>query len=97
MTMSTSLLQEFDQEMAITRRVIERLPENKYDWAPHTKSMKAGQLASHITEMITWVPICIAQDKLDLAGGREPFCATSRQDVTPFTHIIYEIKKKLII
>ena len=81
MTMSTSLLQEFDQEMAITRRVIDRLPEDKYAWAPHEKSMNAGQLASHITEMISWVPICIKQDSLDLAAGREPFSAASRAEL----------------
>jgi uncharacterized damage-inducible protein DinB len=43
--------------------------------------MKAGRLASHIAEMISWVPICIAQDSLDLEGGREPFCAASRVEL----------------
>jgi uncharacterized damage-inducible protein DinB len=81
MTMSTSLLQEFDQEMTITRRVIERLPEDKYDWAPHEKSMKAGRLASHIADMVSWVPMCITQDSLDLAADIEPFCAASRTEL----------------
>jgi uncharacterized damage-inducible protein DinB len=81
MTMSTSLLQEFDQEMATARRVIDRLPEDKYDWAPHEKSMTAGRLASHIAEMISWVPICIKQDSLDLTAGREPFSAGTRTEL----------------
>jgi uncharacterized damage-inducible protein DinB len=81
MTMSASLLQEFDQEMAIARKVIERLPEDKYDWAPHKKSMTAGRLASHIADMIGWVPECITQDSLDLAARPEPFCATSRAEL----------------
>jgi uncharacterized damage-inducible protein DinB len=81
MTRSAMLLTEFDQEMAITRKVIERLPEDKYGWAPHEKSMKAGRLASHIAEMITWGTIGMKQDSFDLAGGHEPFNAASRAEL----------------
>lgn len=75
------LLPEFDQEMATARKVIERLREDKYDWAPHERSMKAGRLASHIAEMPVWGSISIAQDSLDLAGGHQPFNATSRSEL----------------
>ncbi|MEJ2111381.1 MAG: hypothetical protein P8Z37_16010, partial [Acidobacteriota bacterium] len=66
MAIKDALLPEFDQEMATTRRVIERLREDKFDWAPHEKSMKATRLASHIAEMTTWGTIAINQDSLDL-------------------------------
>ena len=73
MAISASLLPEFDMEMATTRRVIERLPEDKYGWTPHDRSMKAGRLASHIAEMPGWGINGITQDSLDLApvGGPE--------------------------
>ena len=71
MPISAVLLPEFDHEMATARKVIERLPEDKYDWAPHEKSMKAGRLASHIAEMSGWGAASLLEDSIDLApvGG----------------------------
>lgn len=81
MAIKNALLPEFDQEMATTRRVIERLREDKYDWAPHDKSMKAGRLASHIAEMVAWGTLSLKQESLDLAGGHQPFNASSRAEL----------------
>jgi len=82
---SAALLQEFDHEMATTRKTLERLPEDKFDWAPHERSMKLVQLASHLAEMPGWGTVGLKQDSLDLApvGGPafEPFRAKSRAEV----------------
>lgn len=48
MTLIGSILQEFDHEAATTRRVLERVPDDKLDWTPHPKSRTLGQLAMHI-------------------------------------------------
>src|SRR5262250_2171280 len=48
MSIAQSLLAEFEIQGPITRRFIERLPEDKYTWKPHEKSMSAGQLAYHL-------------------------------------------------
>ena len=48
MTIAQSLLAEFETQAPITRRFLERLPEDKLTWKPHEKSMTAGQLAYHI-------------------------------------------------
>ena len=48
MSISQTLVSEFDVQAPITRRFIERLPEDKLTWKPHTKSMSAGQLAYHL-------------------------------------------------
>ena len=48
MPLTESLLAEFETQVPITRRFLERLPENKLTWKPHQKSMSAGQLALHI-------------------------------------------------
>jgi uncharacterized damage-inducible protein DinB len=48
MTIGQTLLPEFDQEMANTRRMLECMPEEKFDWAPHSKSSTLGKLANHL-------------------------------------------------
>ena len=48
MSMAQSLLAEFEAQAPITRRFLERLPEDKLTWKPHPKSMSAGQLAYHL-------------------------------------------------
>ena len=66
MAMAQILLAEFDQEMQTTRRVLERVPEGKFDWKPHAKSMSMGQLASHVAELVGWTAPTIEQDALDM-------------------------------
>jgi uncharacterized damage-inducible protein DinB len=82
---SAALLPEFDHEMATTRTTLERVPEDKFDWAPHQKSMKLGQLASHLADMPSWGTVGLKQDSMDLApeGGApyQPFQAASRTQV----------------
>jgi len=48
MTMAKTMLAEFEVQAPLTRKFIERLPEEKYGWKPHAKSMTAGQLALHL-------------------------------------------------
>ena len=69
MAIKDALLPEFDQEMASTRKVIERVPAEKFGYKPHDRSMTMGVLASHIADMPTWAFVGISQDSLDLAGG----------------------------
>src|SRR6185436_21019633 len=54
MTIADLLQPEFDEEMATTRRVLERVPEDKFSWKPHDKSFSMGDLASHIVNAIKW-------------------------------------------
>lgn len=69
MSLSESLLPEFDQEMANTRKTLERVPLNRFDWKPHEKSMAMGGLATHLCNIPTWAVFTIDQDSLDLAPG----------------------------
>src|SRR5207237_8986352 len=48
MSIAQSLLAEFEIQAPITRKFLERLPEDKFTWKPHEKSMTAGQLAYHL-------------------------------------------------
>ena len=67
MSISASLLPEFDQEMANTRKALERMPDDKFDWKPHEKSGTMGWLANHLANLPSWTVYTINQDSLDLA------------------------------
>lgn len=54
MSIAQSIVPEFDHEMAGTRKVLERVPEGRFDWKPHPKSMSLGRLATHLAEVPGW-------------------------------------------
>ena len=81
MAIKDSILPEFDHEMATSRTVIERVPDGKFDYKPHEKSMSMGVLASHIADMPTWAVVGITQDSLDMAAGFKPFQAASNAEL----------------
>ena len=70
MTIAESLLPEFDQEMGNTRKVLERVPDDRFGWKPHDKSGTLGWLASHIANMPEWAAVTMTQDELDYARRR---------------------------
>lgn len=81
MTISQMLLPEFDQEMANTRKLLACVPDDKFSWKPHEKSMALGRLASHVAEMPGWAIPTMQQDQLEIAVGEKPFCAENRAEL----------------
>ena len=71
MALHDALMSEFDREMAITRRLIERFPDGHASWTPHPKSMPLGRLASHVAQLSGWIPQILETDELDFmpVGG----------------------------
>ena len=67
MSIGQTLLAEFDQEMAVTRRLLERVPGEKGEWKPHPKSFSLGHLAQLVTWMPGWIANAVSEDTLDLA------------------------------
>ena len=67
MKMTDLFLAELDREAAATRRTLERVPEGRYDWKPHEKSMPLGKLAMLVATMPSWVNFIVNQDELDVA------------------------------
>ena len=69
MAIADKLLREFDQEMASTRRLLERVPTEKGQWKPHPKSFSLG----HLTQLVCWMPGWIAntltKTELDIRGA----------------------------
>src|SRR4029079_17781802 len=73
MSINQSLLPEFDHEMANTRKTLERVPFDKYDWKPHDKSFAMGPLATHLATLPSWAAITIERDSIDIAPeGEKP-------------------------
>ena len=72
MAIRDGLLPEFDQEMANTRKTLERVPDDKLAWKPHPKSGAMGWLAGHLAQLPSWANIAIQQDSFDLAPGGTP-------------------------
>jgi uncharacterized damage-inducible protein DinB len=72
MSISESLLPEFDLEMANTRKTLERIPDDKFDWKPHEKSFAMGALVNHLATIPSWAQPTIEQDSLDLAPPGAP-------------------------
>jgi uncharacterized damage-inducible protein DinB len=60
------LLSEFDNEMALTRRLLARLPEPAFGWKPHEKSMTLGGLATHVAQIPHWGTSILQRDSYDL-------------------------------
>ena len=62
MTIMDGMLPEYEQEMAITRKTLERVTDALWDYKPHPKSMALGALASHIVESQGWIEGTIQAD-----------------------------------
>jgi uncharacterized damage-inducible protein DinB len=86
MPMSEALLKEFDHESKTTRRVLERVPTDKFDWTPHPRSMPMGKLAWHIVQMAVWIPGTLEKDFIDLSapGDEDPDPTTVQELLAAF-------------
>lgn len=74
MSYAESILPEFDEEMANTRKVLERVPDDKLDWKPHPKSQSIGWNANHLAEIPGWVAGTLQGDSWDISPpGSEPY------------------------
>jgi hypothetical protein len=71
MRISDTMLPEVEQEMAQTRKALARVPDDKFSYKPHEKSMTMGALALHIAMMADWGADTLTKDDFDVApvGG----------------------------
>src|SRR5437762_1786461 len=69
MAAPAAYIQEFEQEMPVTRRVLERVPGDKATWKPHEKSFAIGHLAQLVGWMPGWIANAATETELDVAGA----------------------------
>lgn len=81
MALTDALLPEFDHEMTTTRKLLERVPDDKFDWKPHPKSMSLGNLASHVANIVWWGEVTLTEPSFDLAVERPAEGASNRADL----------------
>jgi uncharacterized damage-inducible protein DinB len=81
MTIGDLLLPEFDHEMQSSRKVLERLPESKYGWKPHPKSMSMGALGTHVANLVTWANRAIEKNEHDVGRPGSAIEAGSRGEL----------------
>ena len=82
MAMIDGMIEELKQESVSTRKHLERVPENAFDWKPHTKSMAMMQLASHIADTPSWAAPLINQDEMTFDPETyKPWIAGSKSEL----------------
>jgi uncharacterized damage-inducible protein DinB len=72
MKMNEFLLAELEREVNRSRRALEQVPEGKYDWKPHEKSMIFGYLADMVATIPSWIVMEVTKDELDIAPAAGP-------------------------
>jgi uncharacterized damage-inducible protein DinB len=100
MNYAETILPEFDQEMAKTRKVLERLPENKLDWKAHPKSNTIGWNANHLAEMPGWIEGALTKPSWDIApaggeGYQSPKLTTRQEILNLFDRNVAAARKAL--
>jgi uncharacterized damage-inducible protein DinB len=81
MPLVDALLPEFDHEMTTTRKLLERLPDDRFAWQPHQKSMALGHLAAHLANLPWWGEMTLTQSDFDTAASPPPAEVHSRAEV----------------
>jgi uncharacterized damage-inducible protein DinB len=82
MKLTDFLLAELEREVERSRRALEQVPEGKYDWKPHDKSMIFGYLANMVATIPSWVTMEITQDELDVAPAEGSKMEQKRLDTS---------------
>src|SRR5437879_12631844 len=100
MSYAETILPELDQEMANTRKVQERIPEDKLDWRPHPKANTIGWNANHIADLPHWATGIVTQPSFDFApvGGKRyetPKLRTRREIVELFDRNVAAIREAI--
>jgi uncharacterized damage-inducible protein DinB len=72
MSIAELLLPEYDSEIVITRKVLERVPDDRGDFQPHPKAWKMGHLAQLVAMLPDWVAKTLEQTELDIAPKDKP-------------------------
>lgn len=97
MTTSQLFLAELEKESASTKKMLERVPADKFDWQPHEKSFSMGKLATHIAEIPGWTELMITSNELDFGNMKytPPVVNTSKDLMKVFEENLSKAKEQL--
>jgi uncharacterized damage-inducible protein DinB len=94
-TIAQGLLAEFEAQAPITRRFLERLPDEKLTWKPHEKSMTAGQLAYHLASIPGGIARFVQTNPANSRGFNFPQPATKEEVLKAFDDSIATVRELL--
>jgi uncharacterized damage-inducible protein DinB len=95
MTIAETLLPEFDQEMASTRKAIARVPSDKGEFKPHPKSFALGHLTQLVATMPGWITNMATKTELDLAKGGGYSMQSTESLLATFDNLVAEARAAL--
>ncbi|MEO6325998.1 MAG: DinB family protein [Thermoanaerobaculia bacterium] len=98
MRMIDPMIMEFDRECATSLKLLERVPADKFDWAPHAKSMTLGKLANHVATLPGWIGSSLLGEGFDFGDGKAgtpPTPTTTAELVAAFQTSVTEAKKAM--
>ena len=75
------LVPDLQQEVALTEKFLKRVPEEKFDWRPHPKSMTMKELVNHLAEVPSWITGTMEMDEMEMSGYKSPSFDTIDQIV----------------
>lgn len=84
------LLSEMEQEAQTTRKMLSRVPADRFNWQPHVKSMPLQKLAVHVAELPSWVTMAVTTDELDFA--KNPY---ETEDIKTNEHLLDYFERSL--
>lgn len=82
MKLTELLLADLDREVERSRRALEQVPEGKYDWKPHDKSMIFGYLAGMVATIPSWIAMIVTREELDVAPVDGPKIEQARDETS---------------
>src|SRR5437762_6657067 len=92
MSIAKSLLAEFEIQAPVTRKFLERLPEDKLTWKPHAKSMTAGQLAYHLAFVPGGVSRGSQQNEIQVPHFQHPQPASKKRILDTFDQSVATVR-----
>lgn len=84
MAINTAFIAEVEQEAVATRKMLERIPAETFDWKPHEKSMSMRHLSVLVADMFGWLELMTDKDELDFAKGYEQPKPKTTQELVDF-------------
>lgn len=96
MPLKQFLMEEFDREMTNTRKTLERVPAEKWDWKPHQKSGTLGWLAGHVATLPGFGTAILRTPSLDIAGANFPRVESHAMLIDTFDRASEDTRKALV-
>ncbi|MGI4749501.1 MAG: DinB family protein [Janthinobacterium lividum] len=81
MALNEAFIQELKRESASSEKVFERIPDEKFSWKPHEKSMSFGALANHIVQLTAWITPVIQTESMDFSISQQPKPAETQAEL----------------